>query len=82
MQDELGGTIPDAVTTITLSIADNAGGATLSGTTTVNAVAGVATFNNVGSTSAAPGTPCGERGAPEPRGQHPVQHRGRGCDTL
>ena len=47
VQDEQGGTIPDAVTTITLAIADNAGGATLSGTTTVNAVAGVATFNNV-----------------------------------
>ena len=46
VQDEIGGTISDAITTSTLSIA-NSGGATLTGTITVNAVAGVATFNNV-----------------------------------
>ena len=47
VQDDLGGTITDATTTITLSIADNAGGGTLGGTLTMNAVAGVATFTTV-----------------------------------
>lgn len=47
VQDDIGGTIPDAITSITLSIADNPGGSSLGGTVTVSAVAGIASFNSV-----------------------------------
>ena len=44
VQDSLGNPVTTATNAVTLSISNNAGGATLSGTLTVNAVAGVATF--------------------------------------
>ncbi|HKP28863.1 MAG TPA: Ig-like domain-containing protein, partial [Gemmatimonadales bacterium] len=47
VQDAQGGTIVDATSSVTLSLANNEGGATLGGTLTVNAVAGVAMFDNV-----------------------------------
>jgi len=44
VQDNIGQTIPGATTSISLSLSDNPGGATLGGTLTANAVQGVATF--------------------------------------
>jgi Tol biopolymer transport system component len=47
IQDALGSTVPGATQAVTLALAANTTGATLSGTTTVGAVDGVATFNNL-----------------------------------
>lgn len=47
IQDTLGNTVPTATDPIALAIGDNPGGGTLSGTTTVSAVAGVARFENL-----------------------------------
>ena len=47
VQDSLGNLVTTATDAVTLSISNNPGGATLSGTLTVNAVAGVATFSAV-----------------------------------
>ncbi len=47
VQDASGITVPTATNSITISIGTNAGGGTLSGTTTVSAVAGIATFSNL-----------------------------------
>ena len=44
VQDVLGTTVPNATTAVTIGWAANSSGATLSGTTTVQAVAGIATF--------------------------------------
>ena len=45
--DALGATVTSFTGPVTLALGANPGGATLSGTLTVNAVAGLATFNNV-----------------------------------
>lgn len=47
VQDASGATVASATNTVTLSIFTNPGGATLSGTLSVTAVAGVATFSNL-----------------------------------
>ncbi|HEU5049296.1 MAG TPA: Ig-like domain-containing protein, partial [Gemmatimonadales bacterium] len=47
VQDALGQTVTGATNAITVSIGSNPGGGTLSGTTTVNAVSGVATFSTL-----------------------------------
>ncbi|HZN91382.1 MAG TPA: invasin domain 3-containing protein, partial [Myxococcales bacterium] len=47
VQDALGNTVTGDTRTVALGMGNNPGGATLSGTTSVSAVAGVATFNNV-----------------------------------
>jgi alpha-tubulin suppressor-like RCC1 family protein len=47
VQDAGGNTVTSAVTSVTLAIGTNSGGGTLSGTTTVAAVGGVATFSNL-----------------------------------
>ena len=47
IQDSLGNPASTATNPVTLSISNNSGGAVLGGTVTVNAVAGVATFNNI-----------------------------------
>ena len=47
VQDANGNTVPTATTAVTLALGANPGGATLGGTLTVNAVNGVATFNNL-----------------------------------
>ncbi len=44
VQDQFGNTVPTATTSITVAFGNNPTGATLAGTKTVNAVAGVATF--------------------------------------
>ena len=44
IQDAFGNTVPTATNAVTVAIGANPGGGTLSGTTTVNASAGVATF--------------------------------------
>lgn len=47
VRDETGATVTSATDAVTLSLENNPGGGTLSGTLTVNAVAGVATFSNL-----------------------------------
>jgi hypothetical protein len=47
VQDAFGNTVTASIASITVAIGTNAGGGTLSGTTTVNAVAGVATFSTL-----------------------------------
>jgi hypothetical protein len=47
VQDEIGGTVTTSNASVTLSLDRNPGGAALSGTTTVNASAGIATFSNL-----------------------------------
>jgi hypothetical protein len=47
VQDSLGNLVPTATNSVTVAIGTNPGGGTLSGTATVNAVAGVATFSNL-----------------------------------
>src|SRR5205807_1212863 len=47
IQDALGTTVPGATQVVTMALAANPPGATLSGTTAVGAVDGVATFNNL-----------------------------------
>ncbi|MGE3524646.1 MAG: Ig-like domain-containing protein, partial [Gemmatimonadales bacterium] len=47
VQDGSGNTVTGATDAITLAIGNNAGGGTLSGTLTVNAVNGIATFGNL-----------------------------------
>jgi Big-like domain-containing protein len=47
IQDDLLGTVTNATNPVTIGLAGNPGGATLSGTTTVAAVSGIATFNNL-----------------------------------
>ncbi|MHB8877757.1 MAG: beta strand repeat-containing protein, partial [Myxococcaceae bacterium] len=47
VQDALGGAVPGAATSVTLDLGDNPGNATLSGTTTLSAVNGVARFPGV-----------------------------------
>ena len=47
IQDAAGTLVTSSTASVTLAIATNPGGGTLSGTVTVNAVAGVATFNNL-----------------------------------
>jgi hypothetical protein len=47
VQDGFGNTVPSAVNTITISIGTNPNGGTLTGTTSVAAVAGVASFANL-----------------------------------
>ncbi|MHB1097554.1 MAG: beta strand repeat-containing protein [Gemmatimonadaceae bacterium] len=46
-QDASGNTVTSFTGAVSVAIANNAGGATLSGTTTVNAVAGIATFSDL-----------------------------------
>ncbi len=46
-QDASGNTVTSFTGAVTVAIANNAGGATLSGTTTVNAIAGLATFSDL-----------------------------------
>src|SRR5262245_15676944 len=46
-QDSLGNTVPDFTGAVTLTISTNPSGGTLAGTTTVNAVGGVATFSTL-----------------------------------
>ena len=55
IQDALGQTASGATNAVTLSLGSNPGGGTLSGTTTVNAVNGVATFANVSINNAGTG---------------------------
>jgi hypothetical protein len=55
VQDSSGNTVLNSSASITMAIANNPGGGTLSGTTTVNAVNGVATFSNLSINKA--GTP-------------------------
>lgn len=47
VRDETGAPVTSATDAVTLALENNPGGGTLSGTLTVNAVAGVATFNNL-----------------------------------
>jgi len=47
IQDAAGNLVSTSTASVTLAIATNPGGGTLGGTLTVNAVAGVATFNNL-----------------------------------
>ncbi|MFN0178017.1 MAG: RCC1 domain-containing protein [Gemmatimonadales bacterium] len=47
IQDVLGNTVPSATSAVTVAMGPNPGGGTLAGTTTVNAVNGVATFNGL-----------------------------------
>ena len=47
IQDDLLGTVTNATNSVTIVLAGNPGGANLSGTTTVTAVNGIATFNNL-----------------------------------
>ncbi|MBI4420748.1 MAG: Ig-like domain-containing protein, partial [Gemmatimonadetes bacterium] len=47
IQDDANNVVPSATNAITLAIGTDAGGGTLSGTTTVNAVNGIATFSNL-----------------------------------
>ena len=47
VEDANGNTVTTATTPVTLALGANPGGATLGGTLTVNAVNGVATFNNL-----------------------------------
>jgi hypothetical protein len=47
IQDAFGSTVPGATQSVTLSLAANPTGATVAGTTTVAAVNGIATFDNV-----------------------------------
>lgn len=47
VQDEIGGTVTSSPASVTLSLDRNPGGATLSGTRTVNASSGVATFSDL-----------------------------------
>ncbi len=54
-RDATGGVATGFVGGVTVSLLDNPGAATLSGMTTVNAVAGVATFNNLSLDRASPG---------------------------
>ena len=55
VQDAQGNAVTNASQSITLSFASNPGGATLSGTTTVAATAGIATFANLQGSAAANG---------------------------
>jgi len=47
VQDVIGGTVANATNPVTIALANNPGNATLSGTRTVNAVNGVATFSDL-----------------------------------
>ena len=47
VQNDLGGTVTNAAHAVTIALGSNPGSATLSGTTTVQAVNGVATFSNL-----------------------------------
>jgi hypothetical protein len=47
VQDDLLATVTGATNSVTIALAANPGGATLGGTATVNAVAGIATFSNL-----------------------------------
>jgi large repetitive protein len=47
VRDALGNTVTSSTAAVTVAIGNNAGGGTLSGTRTVNAVGGVATFDNL-----------------------------------
>ncbi|HEX9893216.1 MAG TPA: Ig-like domain-containing protein [Gemmatimonadales bacterium] len=47
VQDEIGGTVPNATNAVSIALDENPGNATLTGTLTVEAVAGVATFSNL-----------------------------------
>ena len=55
VQDSSGNTVPSSTATVTLAIGNNAGGATLGGTTAVAAVNGVATFSNLSLNNAGTG---------------------------
>jgi uncharacterized repeat protein (TIGR03806 family) len=55
VQDSSGNTVPSSTATVTLVIGNNPGGATLSGTTSVAAVNGVATFSNLSLNNAGTG---------------------------
>jgi len=55
IQDAQGNTVTSAATSITMAIGTNPGGGTLSGTTSVAAVNGVATFSNLSINSAGTG---------------------------
>ncbi|MFD1808009.1 hypothetical protein ACFSHQ_07105 [Gemmobacter lanyuensis] len=55
VQDAYGNTVTTATTAITLDFGTNAGSGTLSGTKTVNAVNGVATFSGLSIDKAATG---------------------------
>jgi hypothetical protein len=55
IQDALGQTVTGATNPVTITLGTNPGSGTLSGTATVNAVAGVATFANLSIDRAAPG---------------------------
>src|SRR5204863_70675 len=47
VQDQYGNVVTSSTATITMAIGTNAGGGTLSGTTSVSASGGIATFNNL-----------------------------------
>ena len=47
VQNDLGGTVANAAHTVTLALSSNPGSATLSGTTSVQAINGIATFPNL-----------------------------------
>ena len=53
VQDQFGNTVSSATVLLTVAIGDNPGGGALSGTPTVSAVNGVATFNNLSISKAA-----------------------------
>lgn len=55
LQDDAGNRAATAANSVTIAFADNPGGATLLGTTTRNAVAGIATFNDISIQRAAEG---------------------------
>jgi hypothetical protein len=47
IQNDLGGTVANATQTVTIALGSNPGSATLSGTTSVQAINGIATFSNL-----------------------------------
>jgi len=55
VQNDLGGTVANGTQTVTIALGSNPGNATLSGTTTVQAINGVATFSNLSLDKAAAG---------------------------
>ena len=61
---------------ITMAIGTNPGAGTLSGTLSLNAVIGIASFTGSRSTRPGPGTPCGDQPIPDRRDQHVFQHPG------
>ncbi|HJR36193.1 MAG TPA: Ig-like domain-containing protein [Gemmatimonadales bacterium] len=47
IQNDLGGTVANGTQTVTIALGSNPGSATLSGTTTIQAINGIATFSNL-----------------------------------